>query len=226
LARLAEYLLAYAEVLGEGNEPRFAGIVNGSAYMRAQLPYDRKLDVKVRLMSVEAGGAEASASRAVRVLSDMLERDGLTGEIEDRQGAVILQFKRPEREQDPKVHIVQDTGVLDGVLVGLVGLDDTVHLRLQDVGGKTYKVTVRDIGVARQLAKHFRGDPLRVHVHGSWKRTADGEWEPYSLYLDRYEETSDEPASTIFARLSVLPGNRWSTMGDPEKFLRELRSDE
>lgn len=226
MARLAEYLRVYAELLGEGNEPRFAGIVSGSALMRAQLPYDKRLDVKLRLMSAESNAAPGPGYSAVEKLSDMLEHDGLTGEVEDRQGAVILQFRRPERKDAPAEHVVYDTGVLDGVLVGLVGLDDTVHLRLQDVGGKTYKVILRDIGMARQLARHFRGDPLRAHVHGSWKRTADGQWVPHALYLDRFEETSDEPASAILARLSGLPGNRWSTMDDPERLLRDLRSDE
>lgn len=35
MARLADYLKAWAVLLGDVNEPQFAGIVNGSAVLRA-----------------------------------------------------------------------------------------------------------------------------------------------------------------------------------------------
>jgi hypothetical protein len=229
MGRLAEYIRVYAELLGDSNDPRFVGVVKGSALVRARVPVDRQLDTKIRLMSITGDVAradESSGRRAYATLAEMMATDGLSGDIEDRTGAIILKFERPRRVDAPKEYIVKDSGVLDGVLISLVGMDDTVHLRLQDVGGRTHKVTVRDIAMARRVATHFRDAPLRVHVHGTWKRTAEGKWEPYALYLDRFEELSDEPASAILSHLSGLPGNRWAAMEDPQAFLRDLRGSD
>lgn len=233
MSRLAEYLKQFAALLGEGNEPRFAGITQGSARLRSAVPYQHRLETKIRLMAV--GGkliddapteSNDSAARAASTIAAMLEDDGVSGEVEERSGEVLLRFPRRVDRETPKEYVVQDVGVIDGVVVGLVGIDDTVHLRLQDSSGQTNKVTLRDLGLARELGKHFRGDMLRVHVHGTWKRTAEGRWEPHALYLDRYEELSDEPANAILSRLSALPGNRWTTMNDPDTLLRSLREDE
>lgn len=222
LARLGEYLRAYAELLGDAVEPHFAGVVKGSALLRASIPPEHKLNAQARLVLVKLDADDATIG-VVDTLAKMLDRDGFIGGIEDRAGAVILEFPKRAKQAEPREYIVQDSGVIDGVVVGLVGVDDTVHVRLLDSTSKIHKVTVRGIAKAWSLATYFRGTTLRVHVHGTWKRTSEGVWEPHSLYLDRFEELDDEPASEILSRLSALPGNRWSTMEDPEALLRSLR---
>lgn len=225
LSRLAEYLKAYASLLGDSNEPTFAGVVRGSALLRASVPHHRKLETKVRLITAKLD-ADEGLIRVVDSLAHMMSRDGFSGDIEDRQGAVILEFRRPTAAVELREQVIHDVGVIDGVVVGLVGIDDTVHVRLQSSDGQTSKVTVRDLAIARQLALHFRGDAIRAHVHGSWKRNSEGVWEPLALYLDRFDELSDEPAGEILSRLSSLPGNRWATMDDPDGLLRNIRSDD
>lgn len=224
MARLGEYLQAWAALLGDENKPHFAGIVKGSAVLRARVGGDAKLTTKVRLVAAREGVEDQSA-RAYEQLATMMVRDQCTGEVRDSAGAVILEFKRqPTPEVRPVV--MQDSATVDGVVISLAGADDTVHLRLQDADGAVYKVTLRNLETARALASHFRASPIRAHVHGSWSRDADGSWRAVSLYLDRFEELDDEPAASILSRLSALPGNRWAVMADADLALRELRGDE
>ena len=225
LARLGEYLKAYAALLGDANSPTYAGVVNGSALLRASVEPDRKAQTRTRLLAVSAGVDDALL-KANDTLAQMLAADGLSGAVEDRSGAVILEFRRPDLDPDAMEHVVQDVGIVDGVVVGLQGIDDTVHLRLLGGDGQSIKVTVRDLAQARQLAVHFRGEMLRVHLHGSWKRGPEGRWEPHAIYLDRFEELSDEPVGELLSRLSALPGNRWATMDAPHELLRRLRGDD
>ena len=227
LARLGEYLKVYAALLGDDNEPKFAGVVKGSALLRASIASERKTATHRRLLLIRTAAAhDENLIRAHDQLADMLATDKASGGVEDRDGAVILEFTRRDVDLARPEHIVQDTGVIDGVVVSLVGIDDTVHLRLLDSENQSRKVTVRDINEARKLARYFRGGVLRVHVHGTWKRTGEGAWEPHALYLDRFEELGDEPASELLTELSALEGNRWSTMDDPQALLRRLKDND
>ena len=225
LARLGEYMKRYAELLGDVNETLFAGVVRGSAVLRARVSPARKSETHVRLLAAKAG-TDGPSVKARDVLAELLARDGVTASLEDPSGAVILEFKRSAPKSQQAEQIVHDVGVIDGVVVGLVGIDDTVHLKLLTSEGDTPSITVRDLAAARRIAPHFRGDVLRVHVHGTWRRNADGKWEPWVLYLDRVEELTNEPAAELLTRLALLPGNRWSTMADPQQLLRAIRSDD
>jgi hypothetical protein len=223
MGRLGEYIKAWAALLGEGNEPQFAGVVKGSAVLRAAVPLQSRLNTKIRLISARSG-SDDGAARAASTISEMMQRDRVAGEVRDRAGALILEFRRANlaAASHPSAPL-HDVAVVDGVVTSMVGADDTVHLRLQDVGGITYKVTVRNLETARQLARHFRGEAVRAHVHGTWVRSADGQWQPHLLYLDRFELLDAEPTASILARLSALPGNRWATMDEPDKLLDEIR---
>jgi hypothetical protein len=223
LAKLAEYLKEFANLLGEAQRPVFGGIVKGSALLRSAVEANTNPGVHLRLVEAKSD-PETSAGKCAGNIEKMLERDSLNGQIEDRSGAVIYEF-RPKKKilEAQKEYIVHDTGIIDGIVVGITGVDDTVHIKLQATTGGTQSVVVRDIGTARQLAHHFRAGPVRMHVHGTWKRTAQGNWEPNSLYVDHFEELDDKTAKEILQELGELPGNNWASMKDPAAFLKELR---
>lgn len=233
LGRLGEYLKAYAALIGTASQPAYAGVVRGSSRLRASIPVEHQVGTRARLLAMrheaDHGTVAANDDSAIKArdsLAAMLAKDGWNGEIEDRDHNVILTFDKlrlPAYGVDRSMH---DIGVIDGVVIALGGVDDTVHMRLLVRPGEVVSVTLRDMNDARKAARHFRGDTIRAHVHGTWKRSSEGRWEPHVLYLDRIEELSDEAGSDLLARLSALPGNRWSTMADPQTLLRALRSDD
>jgi hypothetical protein len=220
--RLAEYLEEWAQLIGEENRPVFGGIVQGSAVLRASVPFDRKLEARSRIVTAKAGASPAAARAAERI-ERLMASDGARGQVEDRNGAVIYEFRKPVVEPLPTEHVVTDAGVIDGTVVGIVGIDDTVHVRLQEGSGSVSSVSVRDMQLARQLATHFRGEPIRVHVHGTWKRDGAGVWSPHSLYADRLDELDPRAAAAVLDELAAIPGNGWATMDDPEALWRSIR---
>jgi len=73
------------------------------------------------------------------------------------------------------------------------------RLRLRDHGGIEHKVVLRDLAMARELASRFRAGLVRVHVHGTWRRTVEGKWEAHQVYADCIEELDDLSAKEVFA---------------------------
>lgn len=223
LAKLAEYLKEFAQLMGDAQKPVYAGITKGSAFLRSAIAPNANQAVRLRLLEARSN-AETSAAKHAQNIVKMMERDNTEGQIEDRHGAVILQFSpRKKTEEKAKEYLIQDTAVLDGIIVGISGVDDTAHIRLLDAAGATQNISIRDLQLARQLAKHFRAHVIRIHVHGTWKRTANGAWEPHTLYGDYFEELDNKSAKEIFQELAELPGNNWASMDDPSAFLQELR---
>lgn len=225
MLRLAEYLEKWAQLIGEENRPVFGGVVRGSAVLRASVPFDRKLDTRSRIVSAKVG-ANPAASRAAESIERMMASDGARGQVEDRTGAVIYEFRKPMVEPTPAEHVVPDVGVIDGTVVGIAGIDDTVHVRLQEGSGAVSNVSVRDMRLARHLATHFRGQPIRVHVHGTWKRDAAGVWSAHSLYADRLEELDSRTADVVLDELAAIPGNGWATVDEPEALWRTIRGED
>jgi hypothetical protein len=119
--------------------------------------------------------------------------------------------------------IVQDSGTVDGIVVGMESADDTVHVRLRDMNNDEARVIVRDMSIARELARRFRDQPVRMHVHGTWKRDTSGVWSPHKLYADTFEDMDNSTPLEIFERLRKIPGNGWSDVEDPLTAWRSLR---
>jgi hypothetical protein len=222
---LGEYLKVWAALLGDENEPHFAGIVKGSAVLRAAVPVGKKTSAKLRLVTAADPSSDGLShpAKPYAQLIALMASDRLVGEVKDRGGQVLLELCPRPVAAEAKV-VVHDLSTIDGVVISLAGADDTVHLRLQDFDGRVYRVTLRDLEVARKLASHFRSTAIRAQVHGSWCRGEDGTWEQQTLYLDSFDVLDEEPASEILHRLNALPGNRWATMDDADAFLEDLRS--
>jgi hypothetical protein len=123
-------------------------------------------------------------------------------------------------------YTVNDLGTIDGVVVGIAGTDDTVHLRIQEASGAVWSIALRDFSMARQLAGQFRADPIRVAVHGTWKRTGTGVWEPLNLYADGFELLDNKSAKAVMEELRAIPGNGWAALTDPDATWKDLRGIE
>lgn len=216
MARLAQYMARFAELMGDASRPVYAGIVKGSVVLRARDRSDYPALTRSRLQSA-ANDDQSSARKAFEEINSLMNTDGARGDVQSRQGLVILIFSgkvaiKPLTLPDLVVH---DRGELDGEVVSVIGADDTVHLRLRDLGGVTHKIVVVDLALAQRLAAKFRAGKVRVQVHGSWRRTAEGRWEPLSVYADSAEDLDETPADQVMETLRQVPGNGWNEYNDP-----------
>jgi hypothetical protein len=222
MAKLAEYLRDWAGLLGEGNNPVFRGVVRGSVELRFKVEETRKVEAKVRLVQAKTQ-PDAAAARYVDSLNRSMVRDGLSGRVENPQGDVILELNQAKKREAEREYVIPDTGTIDGVVVSIGGIDDTVHVRIQEASGAVWSVALRDMQVARRFASCFRGDPIRVMVHGTWKRTTEGAWEPHNLFADSFEELDGSSVRAVMDELRDIPSNGWAEMDDPVAFWKDVR---
>ena len=221
--RLADYMREFAELLGVDNQPVFTGIKNASIGLRSKVPESRRDQAWKRLQEAKYKPTSRAAGYLKRI-ETMLGEDGFgSAELKDNHDNVVYLFHAIEPVQVQAATIKQ-LGEVDGVVTGLVGADDTMHLYLRDMQSRDLRLIVRDESLARELLLHFRKGMLRVRVHGYWLRTEDG-WSPESgkSYVDGFEILDETPPSVIMARLASFPGNGWRELPDPEAEWKSLR---
>ena len=227
LARLAEYLKEFAALLGDEGKPVFAGIVSGSVVIRAretqQLP---PALVRSRFRTARED-RDAPGGRNYARLNDLMAGDGANGIVLDRNENTIIELPGRAVVAEPACeHMMTDVGFIDGVVVGIAGVDDTVHIRIQEASGAAHSIDLRDLARAREVAQHFRAEPVRVHVHGTWKRLADGTWVPYAVHFDRFEVLETGTAREVFDALAAIPGNGWAEVADPDALWKSMRTND
>lgn len=157
----------------------------------------------------------------------MVGADGVPGaEIRDMADNVVYLFPRRAMPATITPTLTQSS-TIDGVVTGMVGADDTMHMHLRDWADRDIKIIVRDVDMARQLLTHFRKGIVRVTADGLWKRTDMG-WIPENnrCTAKGFDVLNEDPVDVILERFVAVPGNGWKTMKDPMGFLRELRGDE
>lgn len=226
MERIGAYISEFADLLGAENAPTFAGIKRASTGLKAKIPEGRRHYVHLRLVQARTEPASKPAKQLARI-QQMIDVDSVRqAQILDSAQNVIYLFqgKTMQTAQAPAIY---QTGSVDGVVVGVVGADDTMHLYLRDYLNRDIRILVRDEAMARRLLRHFRQDTIRVYVHGLWKRTDFG-WIPETskCTADSFEVLEDTPLSEVLAQFAAAPDNGWKTMNDPNGFLSDLRGEE
>lgn len=223
MARLGEYIQEFAELLGEDNMPVFKGIKRASTGLKAYVPVERQHHAMARV--VEAKQAPGSRpAKVLRGIEHMLGQDGIaSAQILDASECVIhvLHGLREEPKTNDRL---KQRGQVDGVVTGLVGADDTMHLHVRDVFDRDLKIVIRDENLARDVLAEFRKGLIRLHVDGIWQRSEDG-WAPEAnrCNLLSFERLEDDSPAEVLQKISTMSGNGWSEMQDPIATWSDLR---
>ena len=213
--RLARYIKLFAELLGTDNQPIFKGLQNASVGLKAYIPPSCQTSVFKRILQLKTD-TESRPSLVMRQIESEMGLDEIPeAEVRDESDNVVYVAKwcRPLIETSPRI---QQGGTVDGVVTGLIGADDTLHLYLRDIHSRDLKLVIRNVELGRALLQRFRGGTVRLSVHGSWIRTETG-WVPEAskCYVDSFDDLDESPLHDIFSRLSDIPGNKWASMQDP-----------
>lgn len=224
--RVGTYITEFAELLGTENGPTFAGIKKASTGLKAKLPEPRRHLAHLRLVQART----EPASRPGRVLGriqHMIDVDGIRqAQLIDSNHNVVYLFEG-RNVQSIQAPTIYQTGTVDGVVTGVVGADDTMHLYLRDYLDRDVRILVRDEHMARQLLRFFRQGVIRVTVKGQWKRTDFG-WLPETskCTAESFDVLEDTPISEVLAQFSAVPNNGWKNVPDADAFLADLRGEE
>lgn len=231
MARLAEYMADMADLLGEKAAVHFVQVEGGSAVLVQDVEHEAYPKVRARVHDVKRGEGSPDARRAYEALNKRLAADNASGKlIEDpaphEQGGIparVLVFpgrrKFVEIEYGPVGHIA----TLQGVVIVVGGESDPVPVHLED-GDDVYLCKAKR-PLAKELAGHIFGSPVRVTGNGRWLRDATGEWIMKTFLITDYSPLKDDSLSTVIAALRQIPGE-WKTRRDGAAVLRAIRTDE
>lgn len=221
--RLAEYLKAFADLLGPKHNPVFKGLRRGSTELLAQVPPHYEGQVRSRISRAK-NAPESRPGKSISLIQEFLAEDGIKSAIVyDNRKRVLQTISMPVIEQQVGGEVRQ-AGSVDGVITGVVGADDTMHVHLRDLQHHDLRLVVRDEDLARSLLMRFRNGLVRLHVEGAWCRTEAG-WMPKtgSCAVKRFEILDDASPVDVFAALSAISGNGWHDLEDPISMWRDLR---
>jgi hypothetical protein len=226
MGRLAEYVAALANLLGEQASVHFRSIEPGSAVLVAAIDPPAQPKVNARLVAIRNGGGPSDARKAFVDLDEMLRKDNATGALTDGASGVVVEFPGCNRP-DPLVYgPFRQDGTIDGQLIRVGGKDETVPVHLRD-GAIIHTGLVCTPDIARRIAPYLYGPTLRVHGAGTWFRTGAGEWELRNFRINEFEVLDDAPLLTVVGNLRKVKGSDWSAVPDPVRaLLAERHGDE
>ena len=221
MARLAEYMGELARLLGRPDQVHFVRLEEGSAVLVQRVEPEAAPDVKERLHALQQDNPPDDAAKAFVALNRYLADDNATGVLQEGGGADVIRFPGGEEPAPVTFGAFNQTGVLDGVLIRIGGRDDTVPAHLRD--GETIHLCNATREMARRLAVHLYGPPLRVHGNGRWERDADGGWVMKRFNITSFDVLDDAPLGEVAQRLRDVEGSGWKEIEDPTAELRHLR---
>ncbi|SEA98459.1 hypothetical protein SAMN05444680_10518 [Variovorax sp. YR216] len=224
MERIGEYIREFAGLLGAENSPVFKGVKKASTGLRAFVPEDRVQYSRARMAEARLN-PEGKAGRYCRKLESMLAEDAIAEtQILDEAGNVLHALFGARAIADDKANRLTQEATVDGVVTGLVGADDTMHLHLRDHFDRDLRLVVRDEALARAILSRFRDGAVRLRVRGSWVRTDQG-WAPEvnRCTVLGYQVLEDVPVGAVFADLAAVEDNGWRETADPMSLWETIR---
>jgi hypothetical protein len=236
MAKLAEYMADFAELLGKEHAVHFETVEPGSTQIVSRVEFEDVPKVRARLTEMRNGTAPKEGVRLMAQIDNRLANDNAIGrilfvekehsvpaELGVRVTTELLAFAGRDRPKALSYGPFNQDGHLDGVLIGVVGKDETISIRLQN-GDITYSHCDTTRTVARELGKHMF-EPVRIHGTGRWMREADGAWTLIRFRIHRFEVLGKDSLLETVAALRAVPGSGWKDFEDPLAELDDLRRD-
>jgi hypothetical protein len=141
---------------------------------------------------------------------------------EVRFGTAPKAAKDAFRQIDEKLAADNAVG-LDGEVIQAGGRDETIDIHIK--AGDHIHRCITTKAIARQLAQHIFGAPVRVGGTGTWSRAESGRWKLHRFDIESFQTLDDTPLSKLFeglrARLTPLESGRLN----PAEIVRQLREE-
>jgi len=226
--RLGEYLIDLANLMGEKNAVYFVGVEGGSATVVEDVEHEAFPKVRARVHAVKRGEGPADARRAYDQINRKLADDNAFGalieepppEEAEQTPARVLEFPGRREFEELEYGPLTQAGTLDGVVILVGGEKDPVPIHIEE--GDQVHVCRAKRALAKELAKHIFGEPMRVQGNGRWFRDDTGKWVMKSFMITSFTLLDDAPLQTVVERLRAVSGD-W-TNNDPLSALHRLRT--
>lgn len=223
LSRFVDYVDALRGVFDAGDDVYFHQVRKGSAVLEFAAKHKAAPRIEKRLRL--AGGADMPPDMAAHwaSINRFLRRDGASARLTRKGSKTVLAQFVGARTPLAQEAIVHENGTLDGVLVGVKGVDDSVPVWLKTDDGIVLKCNAKR-EVARQLAPLF-DTYVRVAGKGKWRRGDDARWTLEEFDIQSFERLDETPLALLVQDIRTIEGNGWNEMEDAQAAWRELRVD-
>lgn len=203
MARLAEYMAELAVLLGERNSVHFRRIAKGSTVLNLKIDREAAPKVRDRIAGVRAGDTSGEPLRAFRTLNKLLRDDNAIGILRSiAPHGIVVRFPGRETAEE-KFASIRQQGSIDGIITGIRGRDETIHVTLQSEGQQISGCQTSR-AIAKQLgAKLF--EPVRLFGRGRWARDSEGIWSLIDFKIESFEALQDVPLTTALDELRKIP---------------------
>lgn len=204
MSRLAEYMSELSQMLGEKSSVHFERLEKGSTIIVHKVDREAVPKVRARVAAVKQDeGLTTDAAKAFRTINRMLRDDNAKGQWQDNKtGAVIIQF--PGRDQtEEKFAAIRQQGSLDGIVTGIRGKDETIHVTIQ-AEGQQISGCYTTKAIAKQLGTKLF-EPVRLFGRGRWARDSEGVWSLLDFKIENFEALTDVSLSKALAGLREIP---------------------
>lgn len=223
MARLVKYLEQLSVLFGHKDSVHFLKVVKGSAIPCILVDAPAHADVERRLRMADSAEASEDANRAYRQVNVLLREDGSSATLRLKGGAKVLEFKGAKILLAEEV-VLFEQGELDGVVIRVGGRDATVPVHLEGENAQFFPCnTSRDI--AKELARHLFGEPVRVAGRGKWRRTCEGVWELVQFDIHSFQPLDATPLDQAITKLRQVQGSDWNSLENPLQELKNLRGN-
>lgn len=182
MARLAEYMGAFADLLGERSRVHFEKLNPGSTVLAVNIQPEARARTKQRILEARTADTEDTTHKPFKRLNQLLRDDNADGAI-TANGAEVIHFPGYREILPAVIGPFNKHTEIDGVLVRIGGRDKTAHAQIQDAEGGVWNCEVNH-DMARRLAQYLFGAPVRLSGEGRWLRNEQAEWE-----LKRFKAT-------------------------------------
>ena len=118
---------------------------------------------------------------------------------------------------------MHENGTLDGVLVGVKGVDDSVQVWVKADDDNVLKCNAKR-EIARQLV-HLFDTYVRVAGKGKWRRGDDARWTLEEFDIQSFEQLDETPLEKQVQDIQAIADNGWNELEDTQAAWRELRAD-
>ncbi|MBL8472109.1 MAG: hypothetical protein KF778_05690 [Rhodocyclaceae bacterium] len=223
MARLASYLTQLSLLFGHKEAVHFVKVVKGSAMPLIRVDAAANDAVQSRLRLAAGDEAPEDLTRPMRQINELLREDASTATLRQKGGAKLLEFKGARAPLAQEM-LLFEQGELDGVVIKLGGRDATVPVHLEDADGR-FHLCNASRAVAKDLAAHLFGDPVRAAGRGKWRRTAEGAWELEQFDIQSFHPLDATPLDLAVAALRQVPGSEWNNLENPLQELKTIRGN-
>ena len=203
MARLAEYMAELAALLGERDAVHFRRVAKGSTVLNLKIDREAAPKVRDRVASVRAGDPSGEPLAAFRKLNRLLRDDNAIAVLRSAAPhGIIVRF--PGRESaEEKFAAIRQQGSLDGIIIGVRGRDETIHITIQAEGQQ-----ISGCQTSRTLAKQLGAklfEPVRLFGKGKWTRDSEGVWSLIDFKIESFEALQDVPLTKALEELRAIP---------------------